>query len=144
MSTNGFTVTTTIELSDSRVKGLLCSALEGGSNYWYENARMVLGDGYEKKDFYKGGRMQDPKEYWHWSQIVPFVEGCAVALDVPENPSSDGSITYTLDRAKIQEGLVLMSKEYPKHFSDLLEDNGDATTGDVFLQLALFGEVVFG
>jgi hypothetical protein len=37
-----------------------------------------------------------------------------------------------------------MKKEYPYHYADLVEGNDDAETGDVWLQLAVFGELIYG
>ena len=37
-----------------------------------------------------------------------------------------------------------MKKEYPSHYADLVEENDDAETGDIWLQLAVFGEVIYG
>ena len=37
-----------------------------------------------------------------------------------------------------------MAETHPRHFADFLAGNEDATTGDVLLQLAVFGELVFG
>ena len=51
---------------------------------------------------------------------------------------------YALTTAKIQRGLRLLAVEYPEHFAWVMNDNSDADTGDFFLQLALFGKVVYG
>lgn len=37
-----------------------------------------------------------------------------------------------------------MPVKYPRHWADVLAENDDATTGDVFLQCCLFGECIFG
>jgi hypothetical protein len=44
----------------------------------------------------------------------------------------------------VRKGLELMRDEYPLHFADLVEEQDDLITGDVFLQLATFGEVIYG
>ena len=44
----------------------------------------------------------------------------------------------------VRKGLRLMKKEYPHHYADLVEENDDAITGDVWLQLAVFGELIYG
>ena len=44
----------------------------------------------------------------------------------------------------VRKGLRLMKKKYPHHYADLVEENDDAITGDVWLQLAVFGEVIYG
>lgn len=48
----------------------------------------------------------------------------------------------TLD--DVRKGLELMRDLYPQHWADLMEENDDAITGDVWLQLAVFGELVYG
>ena len=53
-------------------------------------------------------------------------------------------IKYTLDLKAVRKGLRLMKKEYPNHWADLVEENDDLITGDVWLQLAVFGEVIYG
>lgn len=132
---------TTINLtvSDDTIRGALCSAFEGGSNYWYSNLAPAKDNVLPLKDFRDGGSQQLPNTYWHWSQLMPLVEGCAVTLD-----DTDEGKTYRLDRKAIRKGLEVMARKFPKHFSDLVSQDGDATTGDVFLQCCLFGDVLYG
>lgn len=55
---------------------------------------------------------------------------------------------YWFDVQNIKAGLKIMAEKYPKHFGDALgvgsDYNSDADTGDVFLQCALLGEVIYG
>jgi hypothetical protein len=53
---------------------------------------------------------------------------------------------FMLDRAAIERGKELLATDerYSHHYADVLNENDDADTGDVFLQLCLFGEVVYG
>lgn len=51
---------------------------------------------------------------------------------------------YRLTEAKIKRGLELMPTLAPNAFADILMDNTDAFTGDVLVQLALFGKVLYG
>jgi hypothetical protein len=51
---------------------------------------------------------------------------------------------HYLTMDNVQKGLELMRDEYPRHYADLMEEEDDAITGDVWLQLAVFGEVVYG
>lgn len=48
----------------------------------------------------------------------------------------------TLDDVK--KGLELMRDLYPRHWADLVEEEDDAITGDVWLQLTVFGELIYG
>jgi hypothetical protein len=49
-----------------------------------------------------------------------------------------------LDRESIQKGLQVMAERYPKHFADFIAENDDGDTGDVFLQCAVLGQLVYG
>ena len=53
-------------------------------------------------------------------------------------------VLATLNEEKIQEALDLMAEKYPRHYKDFVDENEDADTGDVFIQLFVFGEVIYG
>ena len=44
----------------------------------------------------------------------------------------------------VRKGLELMRDKYPRHYADLMEEDDDLITGDVWLQLAVFGELIYG
>lgn len=111
---------------DQMMSDLLCSAFEGGSNYWYMIEKFEYPEGKTRADF----------EYPHLE--VPF-KGGSIKI------TADGEKkVYTLNRKALDKGWLLMRDEYARHYADAMCGNADATTGDVFLQLCLFGDVVFG
>ena len=59
-----------------------------------------------------------------------------------EEEKAEGRHPITL--ADVEKGLELMRDQYPHHYADLVEEEDDAITGDVWLQLAVFGEVIYG
>jgi hypothetical protein len=61
-----------------------------------------------------------------------------ITIDVPDDK------LRILDNEAVQLGLQIMAKDYPNHFADLVNETGDATTDDVFLQCCLFGELIYG
>lgn len=61
--------------------------------------------------------------------------------DLSEFPKS-AKHHITMD--DVRKGLELMRDEYPRHYADLMEEDDDLTTGDVWLQLAVFGELIYG
>jgi hypothetical protein len=130
---------TTINIDNEKIKGILCCAFEGGSNYWaqIDDYEIVKGSTYE--DFRKDGKFQNKDNYWHPSQIVPLTEGCSVIVKDQE----EGKV-YKLNLGAIHKGIEVMAAKYPRHFGDFLSENSDSTTGDVFLQCCLLGEVVYG
>jgi len=128
-----------------RVRGLLCCAFEGGSNYWIDAISPNYPAHTHALDYGVGGSMQPAHEvgpgyqYWHWSQLLPTTGG-SVDVYVTDEITN----IHTLDLTRIRTGLQLLADWHPKHFADMLTGNDDATTGDVFLQLCLFGEVIYG
>lgn len=133
------TITTTV--TDKQISELLCCAFEGGSNYWCMIENYRLAKGYSMDDFRVGGKHQDPGDYFHPCQLVPLHEGCSIVISC-EDYTNDGN-AWELDRECLERGLRLLSAQHPRHWADFIDDNSDAITGDVFLQLALFGEIVF-
>lgn len=113
-----------IEVTDQTIDDTLCAAFEGGSAYWARidrgTDRAAVGARYSHEIPMRGGVLQ------------------LVCPDYPE------CIARPLDRAAIAAGLKLMAEQHPRHFADMIGENGDATTGDVLVQLAVFGELVFG
>jgi hypothetical protein len=130
----GFSVPCTI--SEERISDLLCCALEGGSNYWYTIEKFV-------KPPTLVFRTDKQRIFKHLD--YPLNEGGALIILDTEG---EGEKTYRLDRATIQNGLLIMAG-LPKgkgghHWGDFLNQNEDAITGDVFLQCCLFGEIIYG
>jgi hypothetical protein len=124
--------TKTENVSFENIGGLLCSAFEGGSNYWYEIHDYV-----------------EPKEITFQAmkgEVFPHIDyplnvGGAVIVGDMEAPEE---APKRLDMAAIKNGLKVMAEKYPHHWQDFVSENDDAITGDVFLQCCLFGEIVFG
>lgn len=121
-----FTITTKIDLTEERIKDLLCCALEGGSNYWY-NIKKYINPNKVKV------------EYRHID--LPFIDGCGLEI---EDIEGDEPIPNILNKESMQKGLQIMADKYPEHFKNIIEDNEDAETGDVFLQCSVLGDIVFG
>ena len=129
-------IETTIEVADEDIECLLSCAFEGGSNYWYWNLEPAT---------FPPGRTEADFEYWHLQ--VPLAPGGSLKFEDQEEPheaalNPDGM--YHLDRDKLFRGLHIMMKDYPRHWSDFIQENTDAYTGDCFLQCCIFGEVLYG
>jgi hypothetical protein len=130
------------KVTDERIRDLLVGALEGGSDYWIVNVKYKLPKGLSVCDFKEGGKFALDL-YYNPSQLIPFHEGCSLLISVDMN--EDGKLKrHVLNREAMEKGVQLMSEKYPRHYADLINENDDSDTSDVFLQLALFGEIVFG
>ena len=109
-------------MTNEIVKDLLISAFEGGSNYWYtivdHNRKETKAEFTSEVLAYENGRMSiqtdDHEEIWQ------------------------------VNNKDVKGAIALMEQKYPRHYKDAIEENGDAETGDVFLQLVVFGEVIYG
>lgn len=127
------TITAPIEINEKRIANLLCCAFEGGSNYWYQIERYLVPPAVTVR-FADETRVVRYLDY-------PLNVGGGVEIGNTEDPSLG---TKTLDRSSIEHGLAIMGSKYPAHMADFLAENDDATTGDVYLQCCLYGEVLFG
>ena len=123
-------VRATVRIPNEKIQDIIICAVEGGCNYW---ARFKYPDNYKEK-------------YGSYEQ-VPFKGGQVEVYDC----ETDELLGY-LNRATIQTGLQLMAdrkdlkgKVVPaRHFKNLAQDNEDAETADVFVQLSVMGEIVYG
>lgn len=126
--------TVTQQLPTERVSDVLCSAFEGGSNYWYQITKYIKPTTWEFDS--------EPKsETGHYTQDYPLNPGGA--LLIRDTIDSDHG-TMRLDLSAIQKGIQVMAEKYPWRFANILSENDDAETGDVLLQCCLFGNVIYG
>jgi hypothetical protein len=127
------TLTVTTEISLTRVADLLCCAFEGGVGYWCEIER------------YRKPR----KPVAHVSReghVFPHIDFplCAGGAVVCRDTEDEDRPLMVLDLHAVKRGLALMPKVAPRHWADFIAENDDATTGDVFIQICLLGEIVYG
>jgi len=135
----------TINIDEKKIANLLASGMEGGINYWARIAE------YKKpaNPFpFCDSNTGLAKEEW---EIYPHVDyplnedGAVILKDLLlEVSDSKADCLLTLDKKAILKGLNIMADKYAHHFSNFMDDSGDATTGDVFIQCCLFGEIVYG
>lgn len=133
------TVQSPVEVSESRVRDLIVSAFEGGSNYWVGKIDQKYPNNLSLKDFRTGGKFSIPGDYYPGYILVPFQDGCSLEITPDDETKS-----YTLNAASMRRGLEMMVTKAHSHWVDFLNEDDDATTADVFLQLCLFGEIVYG
>ena len=123
----------TIKASDETLLALLCSAFEGGSNYWASPQEFDPPEGRTRKAIESACG-----DFETWYTLAAVAGGVVYVVD-----RTEGS-THPLTREGLERGLVVMADKYARHFGDLLSENYYGITADVFLQCALFGEVLYG
>lgn len=110
----GNTLNITIDVPDQELKGVVITAVEGGIGYW---ARV---------------RRYDPE-----SGTV------AIAEDDQKTAAKPG--WHKIGPADILRGLQICATKYPHVFAHWHHDQiGDASSADVIVQCAIFGEAVYG
>jgi len=138
------TISVPMEISEEKISNLLCSAFDGGYGSVYYWAGI---QGYE----YPEGRTKDSFEYR--SMEVVLAGGKMFLFDANEDESNKKydaakKEKWTLTREKLIKGLQVMAAlEKGKgghHFPNIINDNDDAETADVYVQCCLFGEIVYG
>jgi len=108
-------------VTDEMIDDLLSAAFEGGSNYWAA-CTCVVGDW--------------PKGAEFGSEVVTRGGNLAV------REAADG-IWHPITREAMESGIRQAADLWGKTVAELYEDH-DADAADVALQLAIFGEVIYG
>jgi hypothetical protein len=143
-------------LTKEDIIDLFVTALEGGSNYWYhmdlpDNIKsfgqstseavgeyILQGDYIEFYDVEEYDRVLRDKERGDYN-----VQG-----DVEDEKSFNEDLEETklgyVDMNKILEAITIIKKEYPEVWENILLEQADAGDADVFLQICVMGEVVYG
>lgn len=122
------------EITQQQVEDLLCSAFEGGSNYWalthVTNDEMeAVGASYSFEVATRGGeiKIEDAENYMQLGVLNEERIKKAFELMALEKDEEGADCPY-----------------FKQHLRNFLDDNADAETADVFLQLAVMGKLVYG
>lgn len=115
------------------VYNMLVSALEGGSNYWY-----WIGDKTMDRVFKATKEMEKEPTV---DRILTAVQR-KVVVNVFDCETNEKLGTLTPESwAKAEK---LMMEKHKSHLGDILKNQDDAITADVFFQLAVIGELTYG
>lgn len=135
--TTTLTVTATIEVPFERITNCITGCIEGGSTYWMNTfvplpaSADIVADIRAKGD----GIWYDTEEFW--------TRGGGAHLEFdPTTDKDTGKRDIGIQHLK--DGLSVMARIAPRHFADLINENDDATTHDVFIQCVLFAEIIYG
>lgn len=132
-----FTVTAKREVPDEYVDNLIVNLLDCGGDYAPYIAKVRLRKAGGKREGFSTGD----------TNLLEFlkVTGNAMCFLVID-PDDDDVKPEWKDVTFITLGnaLQLMAEKYPHHFNDMMVENDDIITADVFMQLCLFKEVVYG
>lgn len=115
-----------------RLLDLFITAYEGGSSYWArlsiifsEETQQKFNAGLSPSEHIFNRMFNDNKEFRVWD-------------------AENGDLLGTISKANLKEGYRLLKAEHESHYADILNENWDATTADIFMQLSVMQEIVFG
>lgn len=131
-----------IEVEPQRLCDLLVGVFDlGACNYWVYKVDYEMP---EDPDW--SWCTPSEREDWEGSRKVYVAAMCGGHIDwVLLNDDENGpGETVRTGRKELIKGVKVMAEKYPHHFSNLVNDNDDAETSDVFAQCCVLGEIVYG
>lgn len=66
-----------------------------------------------------------------------------VMVDDPDGEEGKFDFRYEITRFVFERGCQYFVDNYPRHLADMLSENDDADTADVFWQCIIFNEVIY-
>lgn len=134
-------MTTILELTQQipieRIADLLSTAFEGENNSWYEIRGHKVPKNFDNLSIYAETKL-GLEVYKNIS--YPLQEGGAILIAEIEEDTKPRWLTLN----KIINGIELLAEQYPSLLGDFLDGEFDSYTADIFLQLCLFEEVIYG
>lgn len=127
-------ITIDLTITQKQLCDIVVTAFEGGANYWLHDA--VLKSSKEKKE---SGLVWYGQEHLFTDDLK-----FEVGYDLPTEQEGRGTGRKLITMVDFKKGLQLMARAHAKHFADFTTEDYDATTGDVFMQCVVLGDVVYG
>lgn len=128
----------TIDLPETHMLTMLCNA--DYRDYTSLDGELQKAYDWVKKNP-KAMTKYDYPECWE-PQMFAYLKADTNHYVLIRDEYSDDVFPLTWD--KMCKAIQLMAQDYTNHFDDLIQQNDDAITADVFLQLSLFGDVIYG
>lgn len=143
-------------LTKEDIKDLFVTALEGGSNYWYymDLPDNIKSYGQSISEAVGEYIMQGGKIYFYDNELRDEVLNNLdngdynIEGDIIDQKSFDEDIDETylgyVNMDKILEAITTIKNDYPEVWENILLEQEDANDADIFLQLCVMGEIVYG
>lgn len=121
-----------ITVSPATLCDTFCTAVETGSGYWLNGFKLEWSEN------------ETTERPWYADPEV-FAGDFKIACTYDDPEGDDGAeATKVITPEDVKGGLEFMLRNHVRHFADMVAENGDAITADVFIQCVLFKEVVYG
>jgi hypothetical protein len=140
------------KLTNEDIIDIFVTALEGGSNYWYEIPYIPMG----VKDIKKSTGLATSEAIGKFilqGGSIDFYDVELIEYDkrqpeddklMPKILNADESFLGAVDMDSILEAITLTKNDYPDVWEHIMDEDFDAGDSDVFLQLCVMGDVVYG
>jgi len=122
-------ITATVDWS--KITNAIIGAFEGGSTYWLRGCDYTY-----RPDGVEGNPLYAEDQFW--------AKGGKMNLIYDDPDDQEQRATKEVGLLEIKAALRSMAEKDPRHFGDLVSENDDASTHDVFIQHVLFNEVIYG
>jgi len=110
------------QIDSQLISDMLITAVESAISYWCESCE---------------------PNFNNYDSDIPYYANCFNQnWSIKIKPENENFITLNIQ--SIQNGLNLMANKQPKHFFNMMNDNYDAETADVFFQYVALGELIYG
>lgn len=120
-------------IPDTLITDMLVTAFEGGSNYW-----ATLGF-VDRTHFVKGESLAE-----NVARSVLADKNYKLDVYDVESDEDEPELLGTMTYASIEKAFNIMANEYTDAYSNIIKEEYDADDSDIFFQLAVMGEIVFG
>lgn len=128
-----------LEVNDDLIKDLIITALEGGSNYWYDLDKEDLNK--VKAHYHPEVRCNKPFAEMIAEKVIENKIKIAIYdVESEDEPEKLGILSFE----SIKTGLRLMLTHSPIQFGDIFSETYDVYTADTLLQYAVMGKIVYG
>lgn len=125
-----------INLKADRQFDVLTSAWEGGSTYWCAIADKSLPI---VRRFRKKNDKDEPPSFVEMVWKAVLAGETITLIDTEQNAKE-----YSFNLRTIKKGEQLMADKALHHLVDILSENDDATTADVWFQYCVLGDLIYG
>lgn len=123
------------EIDPNKIVNLLVTAFDGNMTSGWAYAETNMPD---EPDW---SWCEDKSE---WEDVRKCYVASMCGGDVTLIEHEDEAKRHVLDKAALERGIQAMAEKFPSHFSDFMNENDDAITGDVFVQCCVFGDTIYG
>lgn len=131
----------TTEIPDRLISDMIITALEQGCDYWACEAQYFNNNLCPDR---VSDKTEDPLNNLSRIVITEDEDGQKHKLNFSTTISVGADTHRVRDFSQLTNGLAIMADKYPYHYANVVGDNHDAETADVFIQCCLFGEIVYG